>query len=492
MIPSGQRKHSPGNYNGKASIVAAAIHHCSFIKDALDHPSFLTKRGAVHPVNIDNNTNHNNASNNANSKSSNGKKLEDLSHFVLFIYWNQAISTESNSDEMNKRSIFNLQWLKDWAYDVQSLQSSRLKREVSVDHSFIQKYKHAIEEKQQLDIQRRAAYKGLASVDYDDIVNQPSRDGLLGFLDALFLDGAAIVKNSPAVENEPDPDNIVSTIGKAIGGSLSHGSLYGDTFHVKSTTNAINVAYTSQELCPHQDLAYYESKPGFQLLHCASMPSNIIGGESILIDCMAAAHAFRQLAPELFATLTKFPATFVKDREGARMTFSRPHIMLQPDYCSEGKDGVPEGEIVGVHWAPPFEGPLRIHPDYVEEYYRAYAAFELMLDDTKCPHACSQATGLDLELTTRLAEFGEQYTWQFLLNPGEIMVFNNTRMLHGRRKFEVPKCVETEATMTERHLIGAYTNIDDSLNFYRVVLNEMNLHRNIPNVGNGSQSVLPP
>ena len=183
MIPSGQRKHSPGNYNGKASILAAAIHHCSFIKDALDHPSFLTKRGAVHPVNIDNNTNHNDASNNANSKSSNGKKLEDLSHFVLFIYWNQAISTESNSDEMNKRSIFNLQWLKDWAYDVQSLQSSRLKREVSVDHSFIQKYKHAIEEKQQLDIQRRAAYKGLASVDYDDIVNQPSRDGLLGFLD---------------------------------------------------------------------------------------------------------------------------------------------------------------------------------------------------------------------------------------------------------------------------------------------------------------------
>jgi len=64
--------------------------------------------------------------------------------------------------------------------------------------------------------------------------------------------------------------------------------------------------------------------------------------------------------------------------------------------------------------------------------------------------------------------------------------------LHGRRKFEVPKCVKTEATMTERHLIGAYTNIDDSLNHYRVVLNEMDLHRHIPNVGNGSQSVLPP
>jgi gamma-butyrobetaine dioxygenase len=222
------------------------------------------------------------------------------------------------------------------------------------------------------------------------------------------------------------------------------------------------------------------------------MPSNIIGGESILIDCMAAAHTFRQLAPELFATLTKFPATFVKDREGARMTFSRPHILLQPDCCSGGEHDVLDGEIVGVHWAPPFEGPLRIHPDYVEAYYRAYAAFELMLDDAKCPHACSQATGIDSSLATKLSDFGRDSTWQYLLNPGEIIVFNNTRMLHGRRKFEVPKCVKTEATMTERHLIGAYTNIDDSLNHYRVVLNEMDLHRHIPNVGNGSQSVLPP
>lgn len=310
------------------------------------------------------------------------------------------------------------------------------------------------------------------------------------------MDGAAIVTNSPSVENESDPDNVVCTVGKVIGGSLSHGYLYGDTFHVKSTTNAINVAYTSHELGPHQDLAYYESKPGFQLLHCASMPPNIIGGESILIDCMAAAHTFRQLAPDLFAILVNCPATFVKDREGARMTYSRPHIVLQSDYCGGGNnnDFASNGEIVGVHWAPPFEGPLRIHPNCVEDYYRAYAAFELMLDDTTCPRACSQATGLDLSLTTKLASFGNDYTWQSRLKPGEIIVFNNTRMLHGRRKFELPKSAEIEEMEIEleRHLIGAYTNIDDSLNRYRVFLNEMDLHRLIPNVGNGSQSALPP
>ena len=87
------------------------------------------------------------------------------------------------------------------------------------------------------------------------------------------------------------------------GGALSHGALYGDTFHVRAIPHAHNAAYTSRALCPHQDLAYYKSKPGFQLLHCASMLHNLVGGESLLIDCMAAAHAFWTLAMDLFDVL---------------------------------------------------------------------------------------------------------------------------------------------------------------------------------------------
>lgn len=37
------------------------------------------------------------------------------------------------------------------------------------------------------------------------------------------------------------------------------------------------------------DLAYYESPPGVQLLHCISFEPDVVGGESFLVDGIAAA-----------------------------------------------------------------------------------------------------------------------------------------------------------------------------------------------------------
>lgn len=141
-------------------------------------------------------------------------------------------------------------------------------------------------------------------------------------------------------------------------------------FHVQAVPNAKNIAYTNVSLGPHQDLAYYESKPGLQLLQCISN-EGIDGGESVLVDAMAAAEEFRRIAPEHFDVLTKCPATFVKQREGADMIYRRPHIVLD--------DG---GTVVSVNWSPPFEGPLSVSPESVEAYYRAYAAFERMVDNS--------------------------------------------------------------------------------------------------------------
>ncbi len=322
------------------------------------------------------------------------------------------------------------------------------------------------------------------------------------FIQALFLDGAALVTNAPCVSTQKSSEDIVTNIGNSISG-LSHGSLYGKCFHVQSTRNAINVAYTSEELCTHQDLAYYESKPGFQLLHCASSdPCLVIGGESVLIDCMAAAHRFSELAPDLFETLVKCPATFHKTRSGAIMAYRRPHIVLHND----GSDDLNNmnREIVSVYWAPPFEGPVQIHPERVVDYYKAHAAFELMLDDTKCPKAYSEAFEIELDLALSLSDYAKEYTWEYRLKPGEVMVFNNTRMLHGRRQFEMIGNEDTSVdangnpiSSTDeniRHLVGAYTNIDDTLRCYRVLLHELGLEseRLIPNVGNGSISAHQP
>ena len=257
---------------------------------------------------------------------------------------------------------------------------------------------------------------------------------------------------------------------------MSHGSLYGETFQVRSEPNAINVAYTCQPLAPHQDLVYYESKPGLQLLHCIQTNSGQSGGESTLIDGLAAAYQFRQLSPELFRILTECSATFVKQRPGAHMTFCRPHIALK---AGEGSDI--DREITSLHWAPPFEGPLLITPEKVASYYKAYAAFELIVDDTK---NLSNSSNLDQELCM----YAKDFTWEYRLKPGEMIIFNNARMLHGRRGFRMDEA-------GTRLLVGGYTCMEDTLNRYRTLVRDKQVtlpkESCYPNAGNGTTTFIP-
>ena len=83
----------------------------------------------------------------------------------------------------------------------------------------------------------------------------------------------------------------------------------------------------------------------------------------------------RELRPESFECLVRCPATFVKQRDGACMTYRRPHIVL-----AGGDNNDIDREITAVFWSPPFEGPVCLPPDQVDRYYEAYADFEQLLN----------------------------------------------------------------------------------------------------------------
>ncbi len=51
----------------------------------------------------------------------------------------------------------------------------------------------------------------------------------------------------------------------------------GTIFDVVSTHNPINIAYSNMALDLHQDLPYYESPPGVQLLHCLKFSPSVTG-----------------------------------------------------------------------------------------------------------------------------------------------------------------------------------------------------------------------
>ncbi|XP_035824799.1 gamma-butyrobetaine dioxygenase [Aplysia californica] len=250
----------------------------------------------------------------------------------------------------------------------------------------------------------------IPTVQYDEI--RSSQKGLLKWLQQINEAGLSIVKGVPT------EDSMVLEVAELIA-PVSKG-IYGYTFDVEAMPDAINVAYTNVHLDLHMDLVYFESPPGLQLLHCLKFDQQVEGGESVFLDVFSIVDEFRAEYPHLFDTLTKVPATFQKvhyDRDyPVHIVNQKPHIKLNH-----------LGEVIAVYWAPPFEGPLAVAAEDVENYYRAYEMFAKALAESA-------------------------HMLRYRLQPGDLVIFNNLRILHGRDHFTLNGGM--------RHLKGCYLNID--------------------------------
>ncbi|GLE07915.1 hypothetical protein PINS_up018744 [Pythium insidiosum] len=191
-------------------------------------------------------------------------------------------------------------------------------------------------------------------------------EGLLEMLHQVVEHGFTVIKNTPSEPRQ------VKKVAERVA-PVSHSFLYGDVFDVIAEQNPVNIAYTNHHLKHHLDLAYYESPPGFQLLHALRFDETVQGGESTFVDVFAVAEAFRQQHPDHFLTFCRVPATFKKHHlnrsNPAVMEYQRPHIQLNH-----------REEVIAVHWSPPFEGPLRVPFDDVQAYYAAYRVFHDLVE----------------------------------------------------------------------------------------------------------------
>ena len=207
------------------------------------------------------------------------------------------------------------------------------------------------------------------------------------------------------------------------------------------------------------DLAYYESPPGLQFLHCRRFDADVAGGESTFLDGHLAAEEFRRRDFTAFTTLTRVPATFQKvhyERDDpVHIVARRPHIVVDHSLGVDARTA----PVTAVFWAPPFEGPLRVPPGDVEAYYDAYGKFAALL--------------AELEAERR-------YLIEYRAKPGEIAVFNNRRMLHGRRHYS------SGAAPGARLLQGTYVNADEALSRLRTLESTVPLRerRGVGRVGN--------
>mmetsp|Transcript_8582 Transcript_8582/g.12024 ORF Transcript_8582/g.12024 Transcript_8582/m.12024 type:complete len:485 (+) Transcript_8582:188-1642(+) len=286
---------------------------------------------------------------------------------------------------------------------------------------------------QHLDLQfPPTSRKPLQELSWDSVVE--SQEGLLQWLDALASDGMCLISGAPLI------NGTVTQLASAI--SLPQPTIYGpSTFDVVSVPEPINIAYSPLGLPLHQDLVYYESPPGLQLLHCLDFADTVHGGESTLLDGEAILEEFRVEQPQHFRTLCAVPTRFQKVHYNrdvpVHMIYHRPIISTNA-----------WGRITQFTWAPPFEGPLPNYgADVTAAYYDAYCALADKIDTSPLTH-------------------------EFRLRPGDIVSFNNRRALHGRRAF-----ASTDRTTPRRHLQGVYINIDDFKNKFHVLTNTLKPHQ---------------
>jgi gamma-butyrobetaine dioxygenase len=182
---------------------------------------------------------------------------------------------------------------------------------------------------------------------------------------------------------------------------------YGRLFDVRSVVDPSNLAYTGLALGAHSDNPYRDPTPTLQLLHC--LASSAGGGENTLVDAFRVAE---DLDARAFELLASHPLRF-RYRDGDT-ELEAEHPVLSIDA---------RGELQAVHFNTRSAAPS---PALSREWYDAYRTFGRLLGEP-------------------------QYQIRFKLDPGDLFIVDNLRVLHGRTGY-------TESG--DRHLQGCYADRD--------------------------------
>ena len=187
---------------------------------------------------------------------------------------------------------------------------------------------------------------------------------------------------------------------------------FGLTFEVESKPNPNNLAYTPIALPLHTDLTNQELPPGFQFLHC--LANDAEGGGSLFCDGYAIAEDLRTSDPEAFELLSTVSIPFRFHDEVTDIRNRKKVINLNED-----------GQVIEICFNAHLADFLDLEPSLMAKYYRAYRKYMIM---------------------TR----SDDYLVTLKLKGGEMVVFDNRRVLHGRQAFD--------PNTGYRHLHGCYVD----------------------------------
>ena len=215
-------------------------------------------------------------------------------------------------------------------------------------------------------------------------------------------------------ENVPTQDNFIVNFANSIG-SIRRTN-FGEFFNVKSKPNPNDLAYTSLPLAPHTDNPYRKPVPCIQLLHC--IENEVDGGLSTLVDGLAVTEELKKEHPTFFQILTeiKVKFQFVDDN----VVLEDWAEMIQLD---ENK------RLKQVRFSPRLDFVPLMDKEKLELYYAARNKISEMYNS-------------------------EKFRIEFKLKPGDLLMMDNYRLLHGRTEYN--------ANEGNRFLQGCYIDYDST------------------------------
>ena len=255
---------------------------------------------------------------------------------------------------------------------------------------------------------------GLPFVDFESICNDVSSK--LDMLRLIRDVGFVVLENVPTKEGQVL--KVISELG------YTRETNYGALFEVRTEVNPNNLAYTNMGLGSHTDNPYRDPVPTVQLLHC--LESSTEGGDSVLVDGFKAATVLRQESKEDFDILT---STWINFRFSDAKTDLRSRVPM-----IELNDN---NEIVKVRYNNRSIDTIKLPVNKIRHFYKAYRHWSEIIERD------------DLKIIFKLSE-------------GDLMLLDNTRIMHARTAF---------SKKGKRYLQGAYTDLDGLYSLLNILEN---------------------
>ena len=231
---------------------------------------------------------------------------------------------------------------------------------------------------------------------------------MFNLLKSFYKYGFVIIKKVPT------KNNYIVNFANSIGSIRP--TNFGEFFNVRSVPNPNDLAYTSLALSPHTDNPYRKPVPCIQLLHC--IENEVSGGFSTLVDGFKVAKHLRKNNPKYFEILTKTKVKF---------KFTDKDIVLENK--GELIELDEEDNLKQIRFSTRLDYVPVLEKNKLDLYYKARKEISSLYNS-------------------------ERFKIEFKLMPGDILMMDNHRLLHGRTVYDVNE--------GKRFLQGCYIDHDSS------------------------------